>query len=83
MAGKNNLSFSEQDPAWIAEKVKMPLMDIIAAKGSTHYGIVLSLAEITRSIFYDEHAVLPVSVHLLEGQYQANPMSVLVPSNRQ
>lgn len=70
-------SFSEQDLGLIAEKVKNAAYDIIAAKGSTHYGIAISLARITRSILKDEHAVLPVSVHLEDSIKQ--PMSVLVP----
>ena len=56
-------------------KVKNAAYDIIAAKGSTHYGIAISLARITRSILNDEHAVLPVSVHL-EGQYQATDVCI-------
>lgn len=52
----------------IATDVKNAAYDIIDAKGSTHYGIAISLARITRAILYDENAVLPVSVHL-NGEY--------------
>ena len=58
--------------------MKNAAYDIIAAKGSTHYGIAISLARITRSILKDEHAVLPVSVHL-EGQYQATDVCISSP----
>ena len=71
--------FSEQDLGQIAEKVKNAAYDIIAAKGSTHYGIAISLSRITRSILKDEHAVLPVSVHL-EGQYQATDVCISSPA---
>ncbi|MEB5953107.1 L-lactate dehydrogenase [Enterococcus innesii] len=61
-----NLSIDDLDV--IAADVKNAAYDIIDAKGSTHYGIAVSLARITRAILYDENAVLPVSVHL-SGEY--------------
>ncbi|MBS7578240.1 MULTISPECIES: L-lactate dehydrogenase [unclassified Enterococcus] len=52
----------------IAESVKNAAYEIIEAKGSTHYGIAIALARITKAIIHDENAVLPVSVHLA-GEY--------------
>ena len=43
-------------------------MDIIEGKGSTEFGIGLSLAQLAAAILGDQHRVLPVSV-LLEGEY--------------
>ena len=59
----------------IATDVKNAAYDIIDAKGSTHYGIAISLARITRAILYDEQAVLPVSVHL-NGEYGSQDVCV-------
>lgn len=41
---------------------------IIERKGATYYGIAVTLARITKAIFNDEHAILPLSV-MLDGQY--------------
>lgn len=41
---------------------------IIQRKGSTHYGIAIALARITKAIFDDENAILPLSVYL-DGEY--------------
>lgn len=41
---------------------------IIQRKGSTHYGIAIALARITKAIFDDENAILPLSVYL-DGAY--------------
>lgn len=70
--------FSQEDLLTLSERVKNAAYEIISYKGSTHYGIAISLARITQAIFQDENAVLPVSVHL-EGQY--NSSGVCVGSN--
>ncbi|EUJ27884.1 L-lactate dehydrogenase [Listeria cornellensis] len=49
-------------------KVRDAAYEIIEHKGSTYYGIAISLARITKAIFNDENAILPLSVYL-EGQY--------------
>lgn len=59
---------SRADLVKIAEEVKVAAYTIIEAKGSTHYGIAIALARITKAILNDEKAVLPVSVHL-NGEY--------------
>ena len=41
---------------------------IIERKGSTHYGIAIALARITKAIFDDENAIFPLSV-ALDGVY--------------
>lgn len=41
---------------------------IIERKGATYYGIAITLARITKAIFDDEHAILPLSV-MLNGEY--------------
>lgn len=41
---------------------------IIERKGSTHYGIAIALARITKAIFDDENAILPLSVYM-DGTY--------------
>ena len=63
----------------IAEKVKNAAYEIIEAKGSTHYGIAISLARITKAILQDENAVLPVSTHL-EGEYGYHDVCVGSPA---
>jgi L-lactate dehydrogenase len=41
--------------------VRREAYHIIAAKGSTYYGIGLTVANIVKAILYDQHLVLPVS----------------------
>lgn len=67
--------FSQEDLLVLSERVKNAAYEIISYKGSTHYGIAISLARITQAIFQDENAVLPVSVHL-EGQYNSSDVCV-------
>lgn len=67
--------FSADELEGMAENVKNAAYGIIAAKGSTHYGIAISLARITKAIFNDEYSVLPVSVHL-EGEYGTSGVCV-------
>ncbi len=55
----------------ISENVKNAAQEIIAAKGSTYYGIGMASARIVRAILSDENAVLTTSV-LLEGEYGQN-----------
>lgn len=51
---------------------------IIEAKGSTHYGIALALAEITKSVLHDENKILNVSQRL-NGEYRQNDVCLSVP----
>ncbi|AZP03845.1 L-lactate dehydrogenase [Jeotgalibaca ciconiae] len=52
---------------------------IIEKKGATFYGIAVSLARITKAIFNDENAILPLSVYL-DGEYGQDDVYIGVPS---
>ena len=52
---------------------------IIEKKGATYYGIAASLVRITRAIFNDENAILPLSVHL-SGEYKQKDVFIGVPA---
>lgn len=54
--------------------------DIIADKGSTSYGIGMTLAHITRTILGNQKIALPVSV-LLEGEYGQEGIYIGVPAS--
>ena len=56
------------DKTAILTQTRQAGMDIIEGKGSTEFGIGLSLARLAAAILGDQHRVLPVSV-LLEGEY--------------
>ena len=56
------------DKTAILTQTRQAGMDIIEGKGSTEFGIGLSLAQLAAAILGDQHRVLPVSV-LLEGEY--------------
>ncbi|WP_130859726.1 L-lactate dehydrogenase [Gracilibacillus phocaeensis] len=57
---------------------------IIDRKGATYYGIALGLLRITKAIFQNENAVLPLSVEL-DGEYGQQGIYIGVPAilNRQ
>lgn len=52
---------------------------IIQRKGSTHYGIAIALARITKAIFDDENAILPLSVYL-DGEYDEKDIYIGSPA---
>ena len=52
---------------------------IIQRKGSTHYGIAIALARITKAIFDDENAILPLSVYL-DGAYGEDDLFIGTPA---
>ena len=52
----------------LVTSVREAAYEIIQRKGSTHYGIAITLARITKAIFDDENAILPLSVYL-QGEY--------------
>jgi L-lactate dehydrogenase len=62
----------------IAEQVLNSAYHIIDYKGSTFYGIGLSLVRIAGAILRDEHSVLTVST-LLQGEYGLNDICLSVP----
>ncbi len=62
----------------IARQVRDSAYHIIDYKGSTFYGIGLSLLRISGAILRNEHSVLTVST-LLEGEYGLNDICLSVP----
>jgi L-lactate dehydrogenase len=62
----------------IAEQVRDSAYHIIDYKGSTYYGIGLSLLRITAAILRNERSVLTVSTYL-EGEYGLNDICLSVP----
>jgi len=62
----------------IAEEVRNSAYHIIDYKGSTYYGIGLSLVRITEAILRNENSILTVS-SLLDGQYGIKDVCLSVP----
>ncbi|SFQ31459.1 L-lactate dehydrogenase [Salibacterium halotolerans] len=63
----------------IFQRVQSAAYDIIQQKGSTHFGIGMSLARISRAVVRDENAVLPVSARL-NGEYRESGIYIGVPA---
>ncbi len=63
----------------IAEEVRNSAYHIIDYKGSTYYGIGLSLVRITEAMLRNEHSILTVS-SLLDGQYGIRDVCLSVPT---
>ncbi len=53
--------------------------EIIAGKGSTEFGIGMALADLCKTILYDEHRVLPISAYL-NGEYGQYDIMAGVPA---
>ena len=62
----------------IAEQVRDSAYHIIDYKGSTYYGIGLSLLRISQAILRNEQSVLTVSTHL-QGEYGLHDICLSVP----
>lgn len=62
----------------IAQQVRDSAYHIIDYKGSTYYGIGMSLVKISGAILRDEHSVLTVSIKL-EGEYGIKDLCLSVP----
>jgi len=62
----------------IAEQVRSSAYHIIDYKGSTYYGIGLSLVRITQAVLRDENSILTVS-SLLSGEYGIEDVCLSVP----
>ncbi len=75
----SNGRFTHEALLDIADRVKNAARDIIAAKGSTCYGIGMALARIIAAIFGDEHSVLTVSSRQ-NGAYGQNAVFVGSPA---
>ncbi|MBN2316263.1 MAG: L-lactate dehydrogenase [Sedimentisphaerales bacterium] len=69
---------AQQQHKRIAEQVRNSAYHIIDYKGSTYYGIGMSLVRISQAILRDEHSVLTVSVEL-EGEYNLSGLCLSVP----
>ncbi len=67
----NDLEIIEKD-------VRESAYEIIAAKGSTNYGIGMALVRIISSIVNDDNSILPLSVYL-EGEYGFTGAHISVP----
>lgn len=56
----------EQDFEMIAQQAKDVAYDIIACKGSTHFGIATCVAYICQAIVFDQKLVMPLSTYIPE-----------------
>lgn len=63
----------------IEHKVRTRAYDIINLKGSTYYGIALSLSKIVEAILDDKNEILTVS-SLLEGEFKSHDVFTGVPA---
>jgi len=69
---------AQQQHKRIADQVRNSAYHIIDYKGSTYYGIGMSLVRISQAILRDEHSVLTVSVEL-QGEYDMSGLCLSVP----
>lgn len=76
---KNNPNYKFEDLEQIYINVRDAAYDIIERKGSTYYGIGMSLTRIVRAILGDENSVLPVAVYL-NGQYGQKDVFLGIPA---
>ena len=74
----NNTEYSFEDLDAIFIETRDAAYKIIEGKGATYYGIAMGLLRITKAIFRNESAILPVSAYL-DGQYGANDVYIGVP----
>ena len=75
----NNPDTDEEALVELFFSVRDAAYNIIQKKGATFYGIGASLARITRAIFNNEQAVLPLSVYL-DGEYDAQDIYIGTPA---
>ncbi len=73
-----NVCDYEQHHREIAEQVRSSAYHIIDYKGSTYYGIGLSLVRITQAVLRDENSILTVST-LMQGEYDIENVCLSVP----
>lgn len=81
---KGNPGVDEESMVELFYSVRDAAYDIIEKKGATFYGIAVALARITKAIFDNENAVLPVSAYL-DGEFGQKDLYIGVPAiiNRQ
>ncbi len=63
----------------IADQVKQSAYDIISKKGSTYYGIAMSVKRICEAIIRDEKSILPIAT-LMEGEYGIRDVVLSMPA---
>ncbi|ARK30210.1 L-lactate dehydrogenase [Halalkalibacter krulwichiae] len=63
-----NSEYNQEQLESLFENVRDAAYHIIERKGSTYYGIGMSLTRITKAILQNENCILPVSVYL-DGEY--------------
>jgi L-lactate dehydrogenase len=73
------LPYEESRLSRIASETRTAGVDIIDAKGATHYGIGAALVRIIRAILRNEHAILTVSSRVPESM-QLGEVSLSLPS---
>ncbi|MBO9129427.1 L-lactate dehydrogenase [Bacillus sp. 165] len=76
---KGNPELKESDLEEIFMNVRDAAYHIIQRKGSTYYGIGMSLVRITKAILNNENSILPVSVYL-DGEYGHHDVYIGVPA---
>lgn len=75
----NNEKYNQSDLYEIFTNVRDAAYHIIQRKGSTYYGIGMSLLRVTKAILNNENSVLTVSAYL-EGQYGQQDVYIGVPA---
>lgn len=63
----------------LGDDVRNSAYEIIKKKGSTYYGIAMSVRRIAECILRDEHSIIPVS-SLIEGHYGLHNICISVPT---
>ncbi len=63
----------------IADEVKKSAYEIISKKGSTYYGIAMSVKRICEAIIRDEKSILPIAT-LMEGEYGIEDVVLSMPA---
>lgn len=76
---QNGKAIDEEELLDVFYNVRDAAYRIIERKGATFYGIAVSLARITKAIFNDENAILPLSVYL-DGKYGQKDVFIGVPA---
>lgn len=77
VAEEHGLSSADLDE--IEDQVMHKAYEIINRKGATYYGVATSLMRITKAIFRDENAILPVGASL-EGEYGLDDVFIGTPA---
>ena len=76
---QNDETVDEDELLEVFYSVRDAAYHIIEKKGATFYGIAVSLARITKAIFNDENAILPLSVYL-DGEYGQHDVFIGIPA---